>query len=226
MSLVTLNRIVKKYRIGSIESTVLKGISLTIQKGELLAIVGASGSGKSTLMNLIGLLDKADSGLYILQGSNVAGLDNDELALLRNRHIGFVFQQFHLLPRFTAAQNVALPLRYRDESPEHIEQQVIKALTRVNMQSFAHHRPNQLSGGQQQRVAIARALVGEPHIILADEPTGALDSHTGQDILTLFLDMHREGRTIIIVTHDEHVAAQCERRITLADGELVSESTQ
>lgn len=222
--LIALNHIVKKYRIGNIENTVLKGITLSIHEGEMLAIVGASGSGKSTLMNIIGLLDKAESGLYCLKQRNVAGLSNDELATLRNQHIGFVFQQFHLLPRFTAAQNVALPLSYRNESPEQIERQVADALARVGMQPFAHHRPTQLSGGQQQRVAIARALVTVPHVILADEPTGALDSHTGNDIMRLFCDLHREGKTILLVTHDEHIAAQCERRITLADGQMIADS--
>ncbi|KTD61211.1 ABC transporter ATP-binding protein [Legionella spiritensis] len=225
-TLIVLKNLVKTYRIGDVASQVLKQVSLTVSEGELLAIVGASGSGKSTLMNIIGLLDKADEGQYVLNQRNIAGLDEDEAALLRNRHIGFVFQQFNLLPRFTARQNVALPLIYRNVASDDIEKRVMTALQRVGMQDFATHRPNQLSGGQQQRVAIARALVGEPQIILADEPTGALDSKTGSDVMNLFLALHREGRTIIMVTHDEQVAARCARRITLADGQVVAESHQ
>lgn len=224
MSLIVLSHIEKKYRIGMVESTVLKKISLTVKPGEMLAIVGASGSGKSTLMNIIGLLDKADAGNYLLHDRKVADLSDDELATLRNRHIGFVFQQFNLLPRFTAAQNVGLPLIYRNVSAAKMNQKIKQALTHVGMQSFAEHRPNQLSGGQQQRVAIARALIGEPQVILADEPTGALDSHTGKEIMNLFLKLHQEGRTIILITHDEHIAAQCDRRITLADGKIVENS--
>jgi putative ABC transport system ATP-binding protein len=191
----------------------------------MLAIVGASGSGKSTLMNIIGLLDKADSGRYLLQTNDVAGLDDDQLALLRNQRIGFVFQQFNLLPRFSAEQNIALPLIYRNMSPPQIKHRVLEVLARVGMESFKAHCPTQLSGGQQQRIAIARALVSEPDVILADEPTGALDSSTGKDIMKLFLALHNEGRTIIMVTHDEQVASKCVRRITLADGQVVAESS-
>ena len=226
MPLIALTDIVKKYQIGTVESTVLKQVSLNVNQGDMLAIVGASGSGKSTLMNIIGLLDKADGGQYQLQDRNVAGLSNDELAILRNQHIGFVFQQFNLLPRFNAAQNVALPLTYRDVSPAIVKQKVADALGRVGMETFASHCPTQLSGGQQQRVAIARALVCEPQMLLADEPTGALDSRTGKEIMKLFLTLHSEGRTIIIVTHDERIADQCARRITLADGQIVAETSK
>lgn len=226
MPLISLSNIIKKYQIADVESTVLKEISLDVNEAEMLAIVGASGSGKSTLMNIIGLLDKADSGQYLLRGRKVAGLSDDQLAILRNRHIGFVFQQFNLLPRFTALQNIALPLTYRNMSPQTIKKRALDALARVGMPSFAAHCPTQLSGGQQQRVAIARALVGEPEVILADEPTGALDSSTGKDIMNLFLALHKEGRTIILVTHDERVASLCARRITLADGQMVAESWQ
>ena len=222
--LISLSNIVKKYQIGGVVSTVLKQVSLDVNAGEMLAIVGASGSGKSTLMNIIGLLDKADDGHYLLQGNDVAGLNDDQLALLRNQRIGFVFQQFNLLPRFSAEQNIALPLIYRNMSPSQIKQRVLDVLARVGMQAFKAHCPTQLSGGQQQRIAIARALVSEPNVILADEPTGALDSATGKDIMKLFLTLHNEGRTIILVTHDEKVAAQCARRITLADGNIVAES--
>ncbi len=194
---------------------------MTLSEGDLLAIVGASGSGKSTLLNIIGLLDQADAGNYLLQGSNVVGLSDDALAGLRNQMIGFVFQQFNLLPRFSARQNVALPLIYRNMPAGEIKERVSAALAQVGMQAFTDHRPTQLSGGQQQRVAIARALVGGPRVILADEPTGSLDSHTGTEVMKLFLALHQEGRTIILVTHDEQIAAQCPRRITLADGQII-----
>lgn len=222
--LISLTNVIKKYQIGSVESTVLKKVSISVDEGEMLAIVGASGSGKSTLMNIIGLLDKAERGKYLLRGRNVAGLSDDQLANLRNQHIGFVFQQFNLLPRFSAEQNIALPLTYRNMSSQLIKQRVFDALSRVGMKAYAAHRPTQLSGGQQQRIAIARALVGEPEVLLADEPTGSLDSATGKDIMKLFLALHSEGRTIILVTHDEQVASLCQRRITLADGKVIAES--
>jgi putative ABC transport system ATP-binding protein len=220
--IISLTNIVKKYNIGSVETIVLKKVSFNVNKGEMIAIVGASGSGKSTMMNIIGLLDKADSGTYLIKGNDVAGLEDDELAKLRNQSIGFVFQQFNLLPRFNAMKNIELPLIYRAISKELINQKVSNVLKRVGMEDFASHRPTQLSGGQQQRIAIARALVGDPEVILADEPTGSLDSRTGKEIMDLFLDLHREGRTIILVTHDERVASLCERRITLVDGKIVS----
>jgi len=225
-ALIKLTDLVKSYHLEGISTTVLKEVSLTVNEGDLLAIVGASGSGKSTLMNIIGLLDKADSGTYELKNRNVAGLTEDEASDLRNQSIGFVFQQFNLLPRFTAMQNVALPLTYRGVPPAEINARVLKALERVGMQQYARHRPTQLSGGQQQRVAIARALVTEPTVILADEPTGALDSKTGTEVMNLFLALHAEGRTLILVTHDDHIAGQCKRRITLADGVVISESMQ
>ncbi len=222
--LISLTNIVKKYQIGSLESTVLKKVSVSVDEGEMVAIVGASGSGKSTLMNIIGLLDKPCRGKYLLRDRNVAGLNDDQLANLRNQHIGFVFQQFNLLPRFSAEQNIALPLTYRNMSPQVIKKRVFDVLSRVGMKAYAAHCPTQLSGGQQQRIAIARALVGEPEVLLADEPTGALDSATGKDIMKLFLALHDEGRTIILVTHDEQVASLCRRRITLADGKVIAES--
>lgn len=225
-SLIKLTDIVKTYHLEDVSTTVLKNVSLSVNAGDLLAIVGASGSGKSTLMNIIGLLDKADAGTYLLNQRSVAGLTSDETAELRNQSIGFVFQQFNLLPRFSALQNVALPLTYRGVSPHEINDKVMDALSRVGMAQYARHRPMQLSGGQQQRVAIARALVTEPKVILADEPTGALDSRTGKDVMDLFLALHEEGRTLILVTHDEQIAQQCKRRITLADGIVVSETTQ
>ncbi len=222
--LIQISNLIKSYHLEGISSTVLKNVSLNVNRGDLLAIVGASGSGKSTLMNIIGLLDKADSGTYFLNKKNVASLTDDESALLRNQHIGFVFQQFNLLPRFTAMHNVALPLTYRGTAADEIKERVLDALARVGMRQYAHHRPTQLSGGQQQRVAIARALVTEPEVILADEPTGALDSKTGTEVMNLFLNLNSEGRTIIMVTHDEHIAKQCKRTITLVDGLVVAES--
>jgi putative ABC transport system ATP-binding protein len=222
--LIRITNLIKSYHLEGISTTVLKKVSLNVYRGDLLAIVGASGSGKSTLMNIIGLLDKADSGTYILHNKNVASLTDDESAILRNQQIGFVFQQFNLLPRFTAMQNVGLPLTYRGETSEVIQEKVLSALDKVGMKKYARHRPTQLSGGQQQRVAIARALVTEPQVILADEPTGALDSKTGTEVMNLFLALHAEGRTIIMVTHDEHIAEQCKKSITLVDGLVVAES--
>lgn len=219
---VCLNAISKKYRIGETDNLILNRISLAVNAGEMLAIVGASGSGKSTLMNIIGLLDKADSGQYHLQGRDVTGLNDNELANLRNQYLGFVFQQFNLLPRFTALQNVALPLIYRHSSLIDANALALNALKRVGLQNFAYHRPSQLSGGQQQRVAIARALVGGPQLILADEPTGALDSKTSQEIMGLFLSLHAEGCTLILITHDEKIAATCTRQIMMADGEITA----
>lgn len=224
MSLISLRHIVKTYQIGSMESLVLKKVSLEVTAGDMLAILGASGSGKSTLMNIIGLLDKPDAGIYRLNERNISDLSADEQATVRNRHIGFVFQQFNLLPRFTAEQNVALPLIYRNVSFGAAQKKAQEALARVGMKPFAGHRPTQLSGGQQQRVAIARALVGEPKVLLADEPTGALDSATGRDVMDLFLTLHQEGRTIILITHDESIAVQCARRITLVDGQIIQEA--
>lgn len=222
--LIDMHHLVKSYHLEGISSMVLKEISLQIYAGELLAIVGASGSGKSTLMNIIGLLDKADSGIYKLNNREVICLTDDEAADLRNQHIGFVFQQFNLLPKLTALHNVALPLTYRNLSQEEIEDRVQRVLQKVGMQDYARHKPTQLSGGQQQRIAIARALITEPQVILADEPTGALDSKTGSDIMNLFLTLHAEGRTILMVTHDAHIASLCTRSITLADGFIIKES--
>lgn len=223
-SLMVLTDIVKTYHLEGISSTILKEVSLTVYEGDLLAIVGASGSGKSTLMNIMGLLDKADAGTYLLKNRNVAALTDDEAAELRNQNIGFVFQQFNLLPRFSAMQNVALPLVYRGVGPAETKERVLAALERVGMHQYAHHRPTQLSGGQQQRVAIARALVTEPQVILADEPTGALDSRTGNEVMNLFLSLHAQGRSIIMITHDEQIAALCQRKITLVDGAVMTET--
>lgn len=218
-SLIELNDIRKIYPLGDHELTVLKGIDLAIMPGELVAIIGASGSGKSSLLNIIGLLDRPTSGTYHLQGKEVSSLPDKELARLRNQMIGFVFQSFFLLPRLTAVQNVGLPLLYRGIKAEENKQRSLAMLERVGMGPWAQHKPNQLSGGQQQRVAIARALVGSPRVILADEPTGALDSKTGQDVMDLFRTLNTaDGVTIIIVTHDAKIAAQCQRTIHIQDG--------
>jgi putative ABC transport system ATP-binding protein len=219
--IIEMTDVVKTYQLEHLHSTILKNIDLKVYPGDLLAIVGASGSGKSTLMNIIGLLDKSDSGSYLLGGKAVASLTSDELAILRNQKIGFVFQQFNLLPRFNVVQNVALPLTYRHLAKHQIKEKVYQVLEKVGMQAYVHHRPTQLSGGQQQRIAIARALVTEPDVILADEPTGALDSKTGADVMNLFLHLNQEGKTIIIVTHDSKVAGLCRRVITLSDGAIL-----
>ncbi len=221
--LLKLNAVSKSYPLGARYVPVLKDITLVVERSDLLAIVGSSGSGKSTLMNILGLLDKVYEGDYLLQGRNVAEMDEDELAELRNANIGFVFQQFNLLPRLTSFQNVALPLRYRDISAKELRQRVERSLAWVAMQAYADHCPSQLSGGQQQRIAIARALVGDPQVILADEPTGALDSQTGGEVLELFLALNKEGRTIILITHDDKIAAQCHRCIHLIDGKISHE---
>jgi putative ABC transport system ATP-binding protein len=220
--LIKLDNIVKKYSIGETEVTVLHGISLDIYRGEMLAIMGASGSGKSTTMNIIGLLDKPSSGRYLLDGKDVSILTDEQMAEIRNTSIGFVFQQFFLLPRLTAEQNIALPLSYCNLAKHEIKHRVKAMLKRVGMSDRAMHRPNELSGGQQQRIAIARALVTNPKVILADEPTGALDSKTSMDVMSLLHDLNQnENRTIIIVTHDDEVASQCQRNVLISDGMCV-----
>lgn len=215
---IQLNQLVKQYQLGAQTIDVLKGIDLSIQPGEMVAVIGASGSGKSTLMNIIGLLDRPSSGSYQLQGHDVAGLSDDARAQLRNQQIGFVFQQFNLLPRLTAEENVALPLVYAQAIASNQKSRVNEALANVDMHSYAHHRPSQLSGGQQQRVAIARALINQPSIILADEPTGALDSKTSSEVMQLFHQLHSQGSTVVIITHDPTVAEQCQRIIRINDG--------
>lgn len=213
----------KSYRIGPTEVNVLKGINLSVERGELLAIIGPSGSGKSTLMHMLGLLEKPDSGTYHVEGSKVIYDDDRVLSSLRNRKIGFVFQQYHLLPKLTALENVGVPLTYRGLSMAEIRQKSIEFLTKVDIQQRANHRPSEMSGGQQQRVAIARALVGSPSIILADEPTGALDVKTGEEIMELFQRLNRdEGITIVIITHNPELASQCGRSVKIIDGMIYS----
>ncbi len=222
--IIRLVDIEKSYYLNQTAIPVIKNLSLSIQPGEMVAILGQSGSGKSTLMNIIGLLDQDYKGEYWLREQKM-GLANDEaLASLRNQSIGFVFQQFHLLTRLTALQNVALPMLYRGLTPEESESLAIDALAHVQMKPFAKRRPTQLSGGQQQRIAIARALIGQPDVILADEPTGALDSKTSQEIMDLFRALHKEGRTLVLITHEEQIAAQCMRKIMIQDGEITMDT--
>lgn len=223
-NIIHLNQIDKSYKQGDQSIAVLHQLSLTVVHGEMLAILGTSGSGKSTLMNIIGLLDSDYIGQYYLLGQLVSGLADHELSKLRNRSIGFVFQQFHLLARLTALQNVALPMLYRGLNNETSEEMAHQALHRVGMGSFAHRRPSQLSGGQQQRIAIARALVGSPQVILADEPTGALDSKTSDNIMSLFHELHESHTTIILITHEEVVAKQCRRQVHIHDGVIIQDS--
>lgn len=209
--------------MGRSEYQALKGIDFQINLGEMIAIVGASGSGKSTLMNIVGFLDRATEGSYWFNSQDVSYLKPEELAHLRNQEIGFVFQSFYLLPKMDALHNVMLPLYYRHIDPEMAKQKSLVMLAKVGMEKYSHHKPNQLSGGQQQRVAIARALVGDPKVILADEPTGALDSKTGQEVMDILIHLNQnEQRTIVIVTHDHHMSRFCKRSVTLKDGYLVS----
>ena len=215
----------KEYRLGEAPVHALDGVSLRIPEGEMVAIVGPSGSGKSTLLQILGCLDVPDAGRYVLDGEDVAGLSDDALAGVRNRKIGFVFQTFNLLPRATATENVCLPLLYAGRlGGRKLRDRAARALAVVGLSDRAHHLPNQLSGGQRQRVAIARALVNDPRIVLADEPTGNLDSKTGGEILALFQELNAQGRTLIVVTHDPGVAARCRRRLVMRDGRVVEDS--
>jgi putative ABC transport system ATP-binding protein len=223
-SLIELNHVDKIYQTGEIAIVALKDINLTINEQELVAIIGASGSGKSTMMNIIGLLDHPTNGEFLLNGRKPADYSDNELARIRNQKIGFVFQSFFLLPRLTAEQNVALPLYYRGISPIETKKCANMMLEKFEIGHLARNYPRQMSGGEQQRVAIARALVGEPDIILADEPTGALDSKTGQEIINLFIHLNRvEKRTIIIITHDSNVSRKCRRIINIKDGSVIND---
>lgn len=216
--------VAKEYRMGTQTVHALRGVSFEIQRNEYVAIMGPSGSGKSTMMNMIGCLDTPTSGSYILNGTDVSTLDDNQLAGIRNKEIGFVFQTFNLLPRSTALANVELPLIYAGMKATERRQRAIDVLTRVGLADRMDHKPNELSGGQRQRVAVARALVNQPSILLADEPTGNLDSKTGVEIMELFAELHRQGNTIVLVTHEEDIAAHAQRIIRLRDGLLESDS--
>ena len=220
MSIIKTENLVRHFTVGTQTVEALRGVSLDIDKGEFVAIMGPSGSGKSTLMNIIGCLDSPTSGTYYLNNKNVSTLDDDALALIRNHEIGFVFQNFHLLARNTALDNVMLPLKYAGIDKSEQEEIAMEVIKSVDLESRADHQPSELSGGQQQRVAIARALVNKPSILFADEPTGNLDSKTGDDVMNLFTNLHKQGQTIILITHEIEVANQAERIISIKDGKI------
>jgi len=219
--LIKLENIYKIYGSGNTEVVALSDVNLTIEPGEYCSIMGTSGSGKSTMMNILGCLDRPTKGEYYLNGDNVASLSSRQLAIIRNQRIGFVFQQFHLLAQLSALENVILPMKYAGVSPEEQKARAVEALTKVGLENRLHNRPNQLSGGQQQRVAIARAIVNKPLILLADEPTGALDSETTKEVMKIFEDLNQEGMTIILVTHEHEVAQLTNRAIQFSDGKII-----
>jgi putative ABC transport system ATP-binding protein len=224
--MIELNAITKSYRMGDVELQVLAGVSLSVKQGELIAIMGPSGSGKSTLMNIIGCLDRPTSGVYRFENREISKLSDDELASVRNTKLGFVFQTFNLLPRFSALKNVEVPLIYSGISARDRKERAMPLLQMVGLGDRMHHKPTELSGGQQQRVAIARALVNNPPVLLADEPTGNLDSRSGADILNILTGLNDQGVTMIVVTHDQSVAARCRRVVTLKDGQIVGDEAR
>jgi putative ABC transport system ATP-binding protein len=219
--MIETKALTKIYRMGDQEIRALDGVSLSIPKGAFVALIGSSGSGKSTLMHILGCLDRPDAGQYLLDAEDVSRLSDNRLAEIRNRRIGFVFQTFNLLPRITALENVEVPLLYRGERKPRAK--ALEALQRVGLADRKDHHPNQLSGGQRQRVAIARAIVTDPDILLADEPTGNLDTTTGEEILEIFAELNQQGVTVIVVTHELEIAARCRRMIRLRDGRIVGE---
>jgi putative ABC transport system ATP-binding protein len=223
MALIEIKNVTKVYDMGAEKVHALNGVDLEIERGEYVAIMGSSGSGKSTLMNLLGCLDTPTSGMYRLNNVEVQGLGDQELAAIRNKEIGFVFQTFNLLARTDALHNVELPLIYAGEARVDRRNKATRALERVGLGDRMHHQPNELSGGQRQRVAIARALVNNPSILLADEPTGNLDSATSSEIMALFDELHRAGNTVILVTHEQDIAAHADRRVMLRDGKVVTD---
>jgi putative ABC transport system ATP-binding protein len=220
--MIQIDELKKSFQMGEEQVTAVDGITLHVAEGDFVSIVGPSGSGKSTLMNILGMLDKADDGQYLFDGVDVTSLDDDAQTRIRNEKIGFVFQSFHLLPRMNAEENVMLPLLYRGVTEKSARNRAKIMLEKMGMGSRMHHLPSQLSGGQQQRVAIARALVGAPKLILADEPTGALDSATGRDIIRLMKDMNEKGQTILLITHDMGIAEQARQIIRIEDGRIVA----
>lgn len=222
--MIRFDRVTKTYRMGDSVFDALHGISFNIECGEMVAIVGPSGSGKSTTMHIVGLLDKPTAGHYFLHDKDIKDYSSDQLADLRNREIGFIFQSFMLLPRYDALHNVGLPLAYRGIGKRERDRLALSALEKVAMEKFHHHKPAELSGGQQQRVAIARALVGEPSLILADEPTGALDSKTSEEVMAILFDLNKhDNRTIVMITHDTDIAAQLPRNILIRDGDITDD---
>lgn len=221
--MLEVKNIVKKYVTGEINFTALKNIDLKIEKGEFTSIMGPSGSGKSTMMNILGCLDKMDCGTYILNGKNVSNLSDNELAFIRNKEIGFVFQAFNLLPRMTILENVELPMAYAGVPKKERREKALKALDRVGLSDRVKHRPNEISGGQKQRVAIARAIVNNPAVIMADEPTGNLDTKSSVEIMKIFQDLNNEGATIIMVTHEPDIAQHTKRVVRFRDGEIVED---
>jgi len=222
--MISLTNIVKRYKMGEEEFKALDGVDLEIQRNEYVALIGPSGSGKSTLMNLLGCLDTPSEGKYVLNGRDTSTMDDNDLARVRNQEIGFIFQSFHLLPRMTVLQNVMQPLVYRGIPKAERVKMASEALDKVGLSHRMGHRPNQLSGGQRQRVAVARALVGKPSILLADEPTGNLDSKTSAEIMALFDELHQQGQTVIVVTHEPDIAAHCHRTLRVSDGKIVQDS--
>ena len=222
IKLLNLNRI---YHIGGHTIHALDKIDLDIQAGEFIAVMGRSGSGKSTLLNMLGCMDRPDSGAYFLEGKEVSAMDDDALSLVRNRYMGFIFQSFHLLPRLTALENVLLPRRYHEDGLREIDQKrAVDLLQRVDLDDRVGHRPNELSGGQRQRVAIARALINQPRVVLADEPTGNLDSKTSDAIMSLLRELNHDGQTIVMVTHEQDIAEYATRQIFMQDGKVHSEA--
>ena len=224
--MIELSNIVKRYMMGDEEILALNGVDLFVGRNEYVALTGPSGSGKSTLMNLIGCLDTPSEGRYVLNGRDTSTMNDNELARVRNQEIGFVFQSFHLLPRITVLQNVMQPLVYRGVPSAERQRLATEALKQVGLGDRLGHRPNQLSGGQRQRVAVARALVGKPSILLADEPTGNLDSKTSAEIMALFDELHRRGQTVVVVTHEPDIAAHCQRTIRVSDGRIVQDTSK
>ena len=222
--MISVKNLKKTYLLGGEEVHALDDVSLLIKEHEFVAIIGQSGSGKSTFMNMLGCLDRPDSGEITLEGTDILKCKEKELSVIRNKKIGFIFQQFHLLPKLSALENVELPLIYQGMPTKKRREKAVKALKAVGLEKRMNHKPNQLSGGQQQRVAIARALVGEPSLILADEPTGNLDSRSGKEIMMLLHNLHEEGNTIVLITHDNNVAMEAPRQVQISDGKIIKDS--